>query len=75
MGKAQGKPFEPDFDRSIKVQCIDQRLSSDAGGILLRDADYRLGLVDSIAQSLLDPRDPAAFAIASMNSFSSESAQ
>ncbi len=58
MGEAQGNLFEPDFNRAIKVQSTDQRLTSNAGVILLRDAEHRLGLIDSIAQNILDPRDP-----------------
>lgn len=57
MGEAQVNLFEPEFNRSIKVQATDQRLTSNAGVILLRDAEHRLGLIDSIAQNILDPRD------------------
>lgn len=58
MGEAQVNLFEPEFNRSIKVQATDQRLTSNAGVILLRDAEHRLGLIDSIAKNILDPRDP-----------------
>ncbi len=58
MGEAQGNLFEPDFNRSIKVQSTDQRLTSNAGVIPLREADHRHGLIDSIAQNLFEPRDP-----------------
>ena len=58
MGEAQGNLFQPDFNRAVKVQSTDQRLTSNAGVILLREAEHRLGLIDSIAQNLLDPRDP-----------------
>lgn len=57
MGEAQATLFEPDFNRSVKVQSTDQRLTSNAGVILLREADHRLGLIDSIAQKINDPRD------------------
>lgn len=57
MGDAQVNLFEPDFNRSIKVQSTDQRLTSNAGVILLRDAEHRLGMIGSIATKIHDPRD------------------
>ncbi len=56
MGEAQTSVFDPDFNRSIKVQAVDSRLTSHAGAILLRDFDHRLGLTESLAGQLLDPR-------------------
>ena len=56
MGEAQGILFEPDFYRAIKVQATDQRITSDAGALLLREADHRLGLVESLGARILDPR-------------------
>ncbi len=35
------------------------RLTSDAGGLLLREADRRLGLTASLASCITDPRDPS----------------
>ena len=58
MGEAQDGLFEPTFNRAIKVRRNDQRLTSDAGVLLLREADHRLGLVESLAQQMIDPRDP-----------------
>ena len=58
MGEHQGNLFEPQFNRSIKVQGTDQRITSNAGVILLREADHRLGLIDSIAADVQDPRRP-----------------
>jgi phage terminase Nu1 subunit (DNA packaging protein) len=34
-------------------------LTSDGGGLLLREVDRRLGLIDALAACLTDPRDPA----------------
>ena len=34
-------------------------LTSDAGGLLLREVDRRLGLIDAFSNCLTDPRDPA----------------
>jgi len=59
MGEGQKWFFEPTFNRSIKIRQKDQRLTSDAGVLLLREADHRLGLVESLAQRMIDPRDPA----------------
>ena len=62
MGEAQEWLFEPTFNRSIKVRQKDQRLTSDAGVLLLREADHRLGLVESLAQGMTDPAIPTGFA-------------
>jgi len=43
--------------KPIVVQCDDHRGSSDGGGLLLRAADARLGLTDSLAAVLRDDRD------------------
>ena len=59
MGEGQKWFFELAFNRSIKVRQKDQRLTSDAGLLLLREADHRLGLVASLAQRMIDPRGPA----------------
>lgn len=48
--------FEPIFNRSVKLRARDQRLSSDGGVLLLREADERLGLSASLAGALHDPR-------------------
>ena len=56
MGEGKRPFFEPSFNRSIKVQEGDDRLTSDAGFLLLREADHRLGLIESLAQELRDPR-------------------
>ena len=58
MGEAQGTLFEPEFNRSIKVQTSDQRITSHAGAILLREIDHQLGLVESLADQVIDPRHP-----------------
>ena len=56
MGESKRPFFEPTFNRSIKVQGGDDRLTSDSGLLLLREADHRLGLIESLAQRLHDPR-------------------
>lgn len=59
MSEASEVFFAPRFNRSVKVGARDQRLSSDGGVLLLREADERLGLVESLASRLHDPRDQA----------------
>lgn len=56
MGEVQRPLFEMDFNRSVKVTELDQRVTSDAGVIALREADHRLGLTESLANQLVDPR-------------------
>ena len=56
MGEAKQPLLEPSFNRAIKVFASDDRITSDGGFILLREADHRLGLTESLAASLEDPR-------------------
>lgn len=56
MGEVQGTLFEPEFNRSVKVHSGPQRITSHAGAILLRELDHRLGLVESLASQITDPR-------------------
>ena len=43
MGEAQEWLFQPSFNPAVKVGASDDRITSDAGVILLREADHRLG--------------------------------
>ncbi|HJT31367.1 MAG TPA: transposase [Pirellulales bacterium] len=56
MGEPQGWLFEPTFNRAVKVLATDDRLTSDAGLLLLREAGHRLGITESLANRLHDPR-------------------
>lgn len=56
MGETQGWFFEPSFNRSVKVLTSDERITSDAGFLLLREADHRLGITEALAARLHDPR-------------------
>jgi hypothetical protein len=47
-----------EFNRSVRVSASAQRLSSDAGALLLRELDERVGFTRELAARLLDPRDP-----------------
>jgi len=58
MGEEQGCFWEPTFNRSIKVRLKDDRLTGDAGLLLIREGDHRLGLTASLAAEMRDPRDP-----------------
>jgi hypothetical protein len=58
MGERQGWLFEASFNRSIKVRQADPRISSNAGLVLLREADHSLGLTAELGAKLADPRDP-----------------
>ena len=58
MGERHGWLFEPTFNRSIKLRQADSRITSDAGALLLREVDHRLGLTADLAAGLFDPRDP-----------------
>ena len=53
MGESNRPFFEASFNRAIKVQGGDDRLTSDGGAMLLREADHRLGLIDSLANRVL----------------------
>jgi len=59
MGESNGWLFEPTFNRSIKLRQADPRITPDAGTLLLREVDHRLGLTADLAGQLADPRDPA----------------
>lgn len=50
--------FEATFNQAVKIRSTDHRLTSDAGALLLREADHRLGLIESLSAEFADPRDP-----------------
>jgi hypothetical protein len=58
MGEDQNLLFQPDFNRAIKVQTSEQKITSHAGALLLRQLDHQLGLIESLAECIRDPRDP-----------------
>lgn len=58
MGERQSTLFSPDFNRSIQVEAREDRLTSDAGALLLREVFSRLGLEAFFAERLVDPRRP-----------------
>lgn len=56
MSEAKPVIFEPSFNRSVKVRSRDERLTSNAGVLLLREVDHRLGLTESLGEEMIDPR-------------------
>jgi hypothetical protein len=58
MGESQLTLFQPKFNRSIRVEARAERLSGDAGALLLRELADRLGYRALLAEALADPRNP-----------------
>jgi hypothetical protein len=50
-------PLTPKFNRSIRIESRADRLSSDAGALLLREADEMVGVSRWLSAHLQDPRD------------------
>jgi Transposase DDE domain group 1 len=51
--------FQAHFSRAIRAQFDGGAMTSDAGGLLLRETDRRLKLLPRLAECFLDGRDPA----------------
>jgi hypothetical protein len=58
MGEEQCSLFSPEFNRSIQVEARPERLSTDAGALLVRELMDRLDLATMFREHLRDPRDP-----------------
>jgi len=58
MCESQGTLFQPEFNRSVRVEARRERLSADGGALLLRELLHRLGLDIWLSERLDDPRDP-----------------
>lgn len=58
MGEVQSTLFSPEFNRSVDIEARPERLSNDAGALLLRDLTDRLALPGLVRRHLHDPRDP-----------------
>jgi hypothetical protein len=59
MAEEQGTLFRLDFDRSVRVEARPERLTSDAGAVLLRSLLDRLGFPSLVRRHLHDLRDAA----------------
>jgi hypothetical protein len=57
MGEVQGTLFRPDFNRSIRVESRSERLSGDAGTLLLRELAEVMGYRRLLHEALTDQRD------------------
>lgn len=57
MSESQDTLFRLDFNRSIKIEARRQRLTGDAGALLLRELMGQLGIEEWLAGRLDDPRD------------------
>lgn len=51
--------FQAHFSRMVRAQFDGGTMTSDAGGLLLRETDRRLKLLPRLAECFLDGRDPA----------------
>ncbi len=58
MGEGQYTLPAPNFNRSIRVEARPERLTSDAGALLVREAYERTGILDWLTERLKDPRNP-----------------
>lgn len=59
MGEAESTLFPLGFNRSVRVETRPERLSGDAGALVLREVWTRLGLDRYFDQKLRDPRSPS----------------
>jgi len=48
-----------DFNRAVFIRDASPRITADAGALLLRDFDEKLGVTPHLADQIFDPRDPA----------------
>lgn len=58
MGEAVSR-LTPAFNSSVRVELSDERTSSDAGALALREALEASGPVPHLESTLLDERDPS----------------
>ena len=51
--------FQPTFNRAIRVEARADQVTSDAGVVLLRELEEKLGITSWLSGRLVDPRDPS----------------
>lgn len=56
MGARQSTLFTAEFNGAVQVEAREERLSADAGALLLREAFSRLGMDEFFTTRLVDPR-------------------
>jgi hypothetical protein len=59
MGELQGTLFSPEYNRSIQVEARPEKVSGDAGALLMREVMERLGYGRLLEKHLTDPRNPS----------------
>jgi len=57
--QGQDVPFQPAFNRAIRIEARRERLTADAGVVMLRELMERTGLIDWLDAHFTDPRNPA----------------
>ncbi len=58
MGEGNLALFRAEFNRSLRVESRPERLTSEAGAVVLREVVERLGIVNWLVGRLVDRRDP-----------------
>ena len=51
-------PFRADFNGSLRIEGRPERLTSDAGAVILRETMERIGIIPWLCERLVDPRKP-----------------
>ena len=51
-------PFRVEFNGSVRIEGRPERLTSEAGAIVLREVMERVGIIEWLGERLLDPRKP-----------------
>jgi hypothetical protein len=57
VGEANTIPFKPTFNSYLDIEARPERLTGEAGAVLLREIDERLGVTKWLAERLEDPRN------------------
>jgi hypothetical protein len=60
MGEARQRLLGVEFNGAIRIEGRPERLTADAGAIIVREVDERLGVTKDLASELTDPREPKA---------------
>lgn len=58
MGEARKQLFVPGFNGSIRVEGRPERLTADAGALVMRETMDRLGVIEWLTERLKDARNP-----------------
>ena len=58
MGEEQGTLFSPEYNHAVRVEARPEKLTSDAGALLMREVMDRLGYSELIGKHLTDLRVP-----------------